>query len=58
MKKTWKLIVTLACIAALVMSLGVGAFAKSDIDLEEVAAMAQKACDQQEIQNVMSWHVM
>lgn len=58
MKKTWKLIVTLACIVALVMSLGVGAFAKSDIDLEEVAAMAQKACDQQEIQNVMSWHVM
>ncbi len=58
MKKTWKLIVTLACIAALVMSLGVGAFAKSDIDLEEVAAMAQKACDQQEIQNIMSWHVM
>ena len=45
MKKTWKLIVTLACIAALVMSLGVGAFAKSDIDLEEVAAMAQKAAD-------------
>ncbi len=58
MKKTWKLVVTVACIAALVMSLGVGAFAKSDVDLEEVAAMAQKACDQQEIQNIMSWHVM
>lgn len=58
MKKTWKLVLSLVCIAAMVMSLGIGALAKSDVDLEEVAAMAQKACDQQEIQNIMSWHVM
>ena len=60
MKKTLKMLVTLACIAALVFSLACGAFAAEvdASDLEAVAAAAEKALDQQEIQNVMSWHVM
>ena len=56
MKRTLKLLVTVACLIGLIATLGIGAFA--DLSLEEVAAMAQKACDQQEIQNIMTWHVM
>ena len=56
MKRTIKLLVTVACLIGLIATLGIGAFA--DLSLEEVAAMAQKACDQQEIQNIMTWHVM
>lgn len=57
MKKTLKLIISLACVIALVASLGCGAFA-AELSLEEVAAKAQRAIDAQEIQNIMSWHVM
>lgn len=57
MKKTLKIILSLACVIALVASLGCGAFA-AELSLEEVAAKAQRAIDAQEIQNVMSWHVM
>ena len=57
MKKT---LISLVCILALVLSLGVGAYAyeADDYDLEAVYEMARKALDQQEIQNIMSWHVM
>ena len=54
MKKT---ILCLICVLALTLSLMGGAFA-AEPTLEEVYALAQKACDQQEIQNIMSWHVM
>ena len=57
MKKT---LISLVCILALVLSLGVGAYAyeADSYDLEAVYEMARKALDQQEIQNIMSWHVM
>lgn len=57
MKKTLKMIVSLACVVALLASFGVSALA-ADLSLEEVAAQAQKALDVQAIQNVMSRHVL
>lgn len=56
--KLWKHLISLLCVVALVASLGVTAWAADELTLEDVAAMAQKALDQQEIQNVMSRHVM
>jgi len=58
MKKTWKLIVTIACVAALVLSLGVGAFAYTDEEIDAMFEEADRANDAWEIQNLMSWHVM
>ncbi len=58
MKKTWKLILSLLCIAALVCSLGVGAFAYTDEEIDAKFAELERANDALEIQNVMSWHVM
>ena len=58
MKKTLKMLISLVCVIALVASLGVAALAADEPSLEEVYAMAQKALDQQAIQNVMSRHVM
>ena len=61
MKKTWKLIVTIACVAAMVLSLGAGAFAMDlpkGVKDEDIYTMARRALDAQEIQNVMTWHVM
>ena len=61
MKKTWKLIVSIACVAAMVLSLGAGAFAMDipkGVSDEDIYTMARRALDAQEIQNVMTWHVM
>jgi len=60
MKKTLRILLSLACVVALVMSMGLGAYAyeAEDYDLDAVYEMARKALDQQEIQNIMSWHVM
>lgn len=57
--KSLRVVITLVCVLALSLSLVGGAFAApSALDLETVAAMAQKALDNQEIQNIMSRHVM
>ena len=60
MKKTLRILLSLACVVALMMSLGLSAYAyeADDYDLDAVYEMARKALDQQEIQNIMSWHVM
>ena len=58
MKKTLKLIVSLVCVVALVASSGVSALAAAQPTLEEVYTMAQRALDAQEIENIMSRHVM
>ena len=59
MKKAIKTLVTLLCTAAMIIGICSTAFAaEGDYDLETVYAMAQKALDQQAIQNVMSRHVM
>ncbi len=61
MKKTWKLIVSIACVAAMVLSLGAGAFAMDipkGVKDEDIYTMARRALDAQEIQNIMTWHVM
>ncbi|MBQ6369555.1 MAG: nuclear transport factor 2 family protein [Parasporobacterium sp.] len=59
MKKV-KLLIVLACVCAMIFSFGSTAFAAEarEPDLATVYAMAQKALDQQAIQNVMSRHVM
>ena len=58
MKKTLKVILSLACVIAMIASLGVGAFAYTDAELEEMILDGARAQDAVEIQNVMSWHVM
>ena len=60
MKSKMLKILSLVCVFALVCSLGMGAFAyeAENYDLDAVYEMARKALDQQEIQNIMSWHVM
>ena len=60
MKKTIHILLSLVCVVALTLSLGIGAFAyeAEDYDLDAVYEMARKALDQQEIQNIKSWHVM
>jgi len=58
MKKTLKVILSLACVFALVASLGVGALAYTDAELEEMIVDGARAQDAIEIQNVMNWHVM
>ena len=57
MKKTLKVILSLACVVALVASLGIGAFA-AETTLEEVYALAQRAMDVQAVENIMSRHVL
>ena len=58
--KLFKVLMSMICVVALVCSLGMGAFAyeAEDYDLDTVYEMARKALDQQEIQNIMSLHVM
>lgn len=56
MKKSIR-ILSLAFVLVLCFSLMSGALA-AEPTLEETYALARKACDQQEIQNIMSWHVM
>ena len=58
--KLFKILMSMVCVVALVCSLGMGAFAyeADNYDLDAVYAMARKSLDQQEIQNIMSWHVM
>ena len=57
MKKTLKVILSLACVVALVASLGIGAFA-AEPTLQEVYDMAQRALDVQAVENIMSRHVL
>lgn len=59
MKKA-KLFIALACACVMIFSFAGSAFAAEagEVDLETVYEMAQKALDQQAIQNVMSRHVM
>ena len=60
MKKTLKRLLTAVCCAAMILGLAGSAAAAEagDVDIATVYAMAQKALDQQAIQNVMSRHVM
>ena len=58
MKKTLKVILSLACAIALIASLGVGAFAYTDAEIDAMFEELDRANDAWEIQNVMSWHVM
>lgn len=58
MKKTFKTILSLACALALVLSLGIGALAYTDEEIDAKFAELQRAQDAVDIQNVMSWHVM
>ena len=58
MKKTLKVILSLACVVALIASLGIGALAYTDAELEEMIIDGARAQDAIEIQNVMNWHVM
>ena len=60
MKSKLLKVLSMICVFALVCSLGISAFAyeADNYDLDAVYAMARKALDQQEIQNIMSWHVM
>lgn len=57
MKKTLKIILSLACVVAMLAALGVGAFAATP-DLDEVYSIAQRALDAQAVENIMSRHVM
>ena len=58
--KKFKLLVVAICACAMVLSFAGSAFAAEaeGVDIETVYKMAQKALDQQAIQNVMSRHVM
>ena len=58
MKKTIRIILSLACVFALICSLGVGAFAYTDEEIDAMFEELDRANDAWEIQNVMSWHVM
>jgi hypothetical protein len=58
MKKTLKVILSLACVIAMIASLGIGALAYTDAELEEMIVDGARAQDAIEIQNVMNWHVM
>ena len=60
MKRQFKLIVVALCTAAMIFGIAgsVVAAEAGDVDLQTVYQMAQKALDQQAIQNVMSRHVM
>ena len=58
--KNTKLCITLICAAAMIFSMAGSVFAgeAKEADIETVYNMAQRALDQQAIQNVMSRHVM
>ena len=60
MKKTMRILISLICVMALTCSLGMGALAyeAENYDLETVYKMARQALDEQEIENIMSLHVM
>ena len=60
MKKTMRIFISLVCVVALTCSLSMGAFAyeAENYDLETVYKMARQALDEQEIENIMSLHVM
>lgn len=58
MKKTLKVILSLACVVALVASLGISALAVTDEEFAEFASIAQRALDVQAVENIMSRHVL
>lgn len=58
MKKTLKVILSLVCVFAMVATLGLGAFAYTDEEIDQILSDAVRTQDAIEIQNIMSWHVM
>lgn len=58
MKKTIRILLSLVCVFALVCSLGAGAFAYTDAEIDAMFEELDRANDAWEIQNVMNWHVM
>ncbi len=58
MKRTMKIILSLACVVALIASLGVGALAYTDQEIAQIASNAQRALDVQAVENIMNRHVM
>ena len=58
MKKSLKVILSLACVIALVASLGIGALAYTDEEIAQIALDAQRALDIQAVENIMNRHVM
>ena len=58
MKKTLKVILSLACVVALVASLGVGALAVTDEEFEQLKLDTQRALDIQAVENIMNRHVL
>lgn len=58
MKRTLKTVLCMLCALALLASLGVGAFAYTDEEIDDMLAELQRSQDAVDIQNVMSWHVM
>jgi len=58
MKKTLKVILSLACVVALVASLGIGALAVTDEEFEQLKLDTQRALDIQAVENIMNRHVL
>ena len=58
MKKTLKTVLSLVCVAALVLSLGISALAYTDEEIAKIASDAQRALDIQAVENIMNRHVM
>ena len=58
MKRTWKTILSLVCVFAMIASLGIGALAYTDEEIAQIALDAQRALDIQAVENVMNLHVM
>ena len=58
MKKTLRVLLSLVCVFAMIASLGIGALAYTDEEIDAMFLELDRANDAWEIQNVMSWHVM
>ena len=58
MKKAGRILISLACVLALAVSLGVGALAYTDEEIDARFAALERAQDAIDIQNIMSRHVM
>ena len=58
MKKTGKVILSLLCVLALMVSVGAGVLAYTDEDIAKIASDAQRALDIQAVENIMNRHVM
>ena len=58
MKKSLKVILSLVCVVAMAASLGVGAFAVTDEEFQQLKLDTQRALDVQAVENIMNRHVM